>query len=153
METRKSVIGYCVFIGNSLISWKTKKQTTVSRSSSEVECRGMASTVAEIQWLLYLLTDFNIKHDSPALLFCDNQQSAIHIAKNAAFHERTNHLDIDCHFVRAKVQAGIIHLMAVSSKNQAAGMLTKSLHTPDFNRQVERLGIITISLNWNNCKA
>lgn len=73
-----------------------------------------------------------------ALLFCENI-SAIHIAKNAVYHEQTNHLDIDCHFVRSKVQAGIIHLMVVSSKNQLADMLTKALHTPNFEKQLQRL--------------
>lgn len=76
-------------------------------------------------------------------MFCDNL-SAILIAKNLAYHERTKHLDIDCHFIQSKVQAGIVHLMAVTSKNQIADILTKALHTPDFEKQLERLGLISI---------
>lgn len=143
IQRMKSIIGYCVFIGESLISWKSKKQNTVSRSSSEAEYRAIASVTAEIQWLLYLLRDFKIKHEEAALLFCDNTFT-IHIAKNPAFHERTKHLDIDCHFVREKIQKGVIHLMSVSSKNQMADILTKALHSPDFIRQAARLGLYSI---------
>lgn len=98
----------------------------------------MASTTAEIQWIKYILRDLKEANINPTLLFCDNN-SEIHIAKNSVFHERTKHLDIACHFVRATLQAGIIHRMAVSSKNQLAYLLTKSLHTPDFSKQTERL--------------
>lgn len=103
----------------------------------------MASTAAETQWILYLLQDFKIQHQTPALIFYDNA-SAIQIAKNTTFLERTKHLEIDCHFIRGKIQVGIIHLMNVSSKCQLADMLTKPLHTPDFERQLSRLKLISI---------
>lgn len=103
----------------------------------------MATTAAEVQWLLYLLKDLQVQQKSPSLMFCDNP-SAIHITNNNVFHERTKHLDTDCHFIRPKVQNGIIHLMSVSSKNQLADVFTKSLHSPVFKEQVNRLGLISI---------
>lgn len=83
-ETKKSISGYCIFIESSLLSSKSKKQTTVSKSSSKAEYKAMAASTAEIQWLIYLLRDFGITSSTPALLFCDNT-SAIHIAKMPYF--------------------------------------------------------------------
>ncbi|XP_021817980.1 uncharacterized protein LOC110760102 [Prunus avium] len=79
--TRRSVTGYCIFLGNALVSWKSKKQVTVARSSAEAEYRSMAAT-----WLRYLLQDLRVDHSEPAKLFCDNQ-AALYIAANPVYHE------------------------------------------------------------------
>ena len=81
IETRRSLTRFCVFLGSSLISWKAKKQTVVSRSSIEAEYRAMATTTCEIIWLSYLLKDLNIKNQKIVNLHCDNM-SAIHLASN-----------------------------------------------------------------------
>ncbi|KAL0392941.1 UNVERIFIED_CONTAM: Retrovirus-related Pol polyprotein from transposon RE1 [Sesamum radiatum] len=87
-DSRRSLTGYCVFLGGALISWKTKKQATVSRSSAEAEYRSMASTVCELLWIRYLLHEFRIPPLLPIPFWCDNK-AAIHIAENPVFHERT----------------------------------------------------------------
>src|SRR5262249_55205638 len=71
--TRRSLTGYCIFLGSSPISWKTKKQSIVSRSSAEAEYRSMSFTVAEVQWITYLLQDFGLISSLPIPLWCDNQ--------------------------------------------------------------------------------
>ncbi|WVZ17715.1 hypothetical protein V8G54_010697 [Vigna mungo] len=144
-NTRRSVTGFTIYLGNSLISWRSKKQPSVSRSSSEAEYRSLASTVCEMQWLTYLLHDLHITYTTPALIYCDNQ-SVIQIASNQVFHERTKHIDIDCHIVREKVAAGLIKLLPISTTMQIADILTKPLPPPIFQLLRSKLGgLITIN--------
>ncbi|XP_057986074.1 uncharacterized mitochondrial protein AtMg00810-like [Hevea brasiliensis] len=94
--SRKSLTGYCVFFWGAFIYWKTKKQATVSKSSAEAEYRAMAATVCELLWITYVLRDLQVSVMLPIPLYCDNK-AALHIASNPVFHERTKHLEIDCH--------------------------------------------------------
>jgi hypothetical protein len=142
-DTRRSISGQCFFLGHSLVSWRTKKQLTVSRSSSEAEYRALASASCELQWLTYLLRDLEVQCIKPPVLYCDNQ-SAIYIAANPVFHERTKHLEIDCHIVREKLQAGLFKLLPISSKDQVADFFTKSLLPQPFHLLLSKLGLLDI---------
>ncbi|CAJ2640747.1 unnamed protein product [Trifolium pratense] len=142
-DSRRSITGYCFFIGQSLICWKSKKQLTVSKSSSEAEYRALASATYELQWLSYLLRDLQVHTDKLPALYCDSQ-SALHIATNPVFHERTKHLDIDCHIVRERLQEGLMKLLPISGYNQLAYILTKALHPANFHRLFSKLGLINI---------
>lgn len=117
LDTRRSVTGYLLLLGNSPISWKSKKQSTVSRSSSEAEYRALAAAASEITWVVRLLSELGLSNLSPVTLNCDNQ-SALSIAKNPVFHERTRHIAIDCHFTREKVMEGLLHLSYVPTQAQ-----------------------------------
>ncbi|XP_040947303.1 uncharacterized mitochondrial protein AtMg00810-like [Gossypium hirsutum] len=143
LESRRSITGFCIFLGNLLISWKSKKQPTVSRSSSEAEYRALASTVYEVQWLHYLLHDLGTTLVRATPLFCDNN-STIQIANNPTFHEHTKHIEIDCHIVREKVTTCIVHLMPCKSSDQLADLFTKSHAAQPFHDIVSKLGMLNI---------
>jgi hypothetical protein len=143
VDTRRSISGQCFFLGKSLISWRTKKQLTISRSSSEEEYRALAAATCELQWLVYLLNDLHVTCAKIHVLYCDNL-SAIHIAANPVFHERTNHLEIDCHLVREKLQAGLMKLLPVSSQNQIADFFTKPLLPKPFHFLLSQLNLLDI---------
>ncbi|XP_020242757.1 uncharacterized protein LOC109820971 [Asparagus officinalis] len=96
---RKSTSGFCTFIGGNMITWRSNKQYVVYRSSAEIEYRAMAHTVCEMIWLQKLLIELGFTQSESMPMHCDNQ-SAIHIAKNLVFHERTKHIEVDCNFVR-----------------------------------------------------
>ncbi|GAA0184336.1 transmembrane signal receptor [Lithospermum erythrorhizon] len=138
-ETRRSLTGYCVYLGNSLVSWKTKKQTMVSGSSEEAEYRNMVAMTCEIQWIQYLLKDL-LLDVLPIDLWCDSKD-AIHITSNPVFHEHTKHLDIDCHIVRNQYLNGMIKPQHISTTSQIAELFTKALPKPAFAKLVSKLGM------------
>ncbi|XP_019157998.1 PREDICTED: uncharacterized protein LOC109154723 [Ipomoea nil] len=139
-ETRKSITGFYIFLGAALVSRRSKKQVTVSRSSSEAEYKALASTVCEAQWLITLLRDLLLTLSKPAAVFCDSK-SAIATTKNHVFHERTKHIDIDCHVVRERVTQGLIKLLAVPSSARIADGFTKALPISMFYSFISKLGI------------
>ncbi|XP_013632791.1 PREDICTED: uncharacterized mitochondrial protein AtMg00810-like [Brassica oleracea var. oleracea] len=110
--TRRSLSAYVALVGGSPVSWKTKKQKLVSHSSAEAEYRSMAQATREIKWLRGLLSDLGVKQSKSSELYCDSK-SVIYIAANPVFHERTKHIESDCHQVRDAIQAGILKTVHV----------------------------------------
>ena len=144
LDTRKSTIGFCIFLGDSLISWKSKKQSTVlSRSSVEAEYRALAATASELTWIVQLLKDLHVFTLSPSPIF-SNSTEATHIASNPIFHERTKHIEMDYHFVRDQIVKGAINLMPIRTQHQVANIFTKALPISSFTTLLSKMGNINI---------
>ena len=139
-STRRSTSGYCILLGDSPISWKSKRQSVVARSSAEAEYRSMALVICEVMWLKQLLKDLGLKCLGQTPVHCDNQ-AALAIAANPVHHEKTKHVDIDCHFIRDKTTEGVITPTYIPSKQQLADVFTKLLPTQQHQLLLSKLGV------------
>ncbi|KAI0498152.1 hypothetical protein KFK09_021393 [Dendrobium nobile] len=124
-DDRRSISGYCNYLGNSLISWQVKKQTNVARSSTEAEYRSLAAEAAEVIWLRRLLEDFHTPQTTPTIVYCDNT-SAIALANNPIYHARTKHIDVDCHFIRDSIHTNHLLVHHIYSSAPTIKRLTSS---------------------------
>ncbi|GKB96780.1 ribonuclease H-like domain-containing protein [Tanacetum coccineum] len=128
-STRRSTFGYCVFLGDNLLSWSAKRQHTISRSSAEAEYRGVANVVAETAWIRNLLREL---HSPFNLYLVYDNVSAVYMSANPVQHQRTKHIEIDIHFVRDMVKAGHVRILHVPSRFQYADIFTKGLPSALF---------------------
>ncbi|KAM1469282.1 hypothetical protein ACFXTO_040485 [Malus domestica] len=137
---RRSTAGFCVYLGDSLISWSAKKQPTVARSSTEAEYRSLANTAAELTWISKLLLDVGLALPSSPQIWCDNI-SAISLAKNPIFHARTKHVEIDYHYIRERVLAHQVQVLFVCTQDQVADICTKALSKHRFHLLRDKLSL------------
>ncbi|KAK4277183.1 hypothetical protein QN277_015217 [Acacia crassicarpa] len=142
-DDRKSTSGYCTYVWGNLVTWRSKKQSVVARSSAEAEYRAVALGICEGIWIKRVLEDLRKCINLPIKVYCDNM-AAINIAHNPVQHDRTKHVEIDRHFIREKVDEGIIDLRYIPSKEQNADILTKGLPMDRLEYLIGKLNLIDI---------
>ena len=120
-----------------------KKKTVVAKSSAEAKYRAMAHTSCELMWIKHLRKELRFVVKLPMTMHCDNQ-AAIYIASNPIFHERTKHIEVDCHITREKVEDGVIATPYVSTRVQIADMFTKALCKTRLGLLCNKLGLYDI---------
>lgn len=106
----------------------------------------MATTACELKWVFALLKDLQISYPQPALLFCNNQ-AALHISANLVFHKRTKHIEIDCHIVYEKLQAGLLLAFYIQSSHQSDDIFTKALGSPQFLHILSKMSLTPFTLH------
>lgn len=135
-----STTAYVIYLGSNIVSWKSSKQRTVARSSTEAEYRALAHASAEIQWIQNLLHELGVSFAQPPAIHCDNI-GATYLSANPVFHSRMKHLALDYHFVRQQVQAGKLKVSYISTKDQLADAMTKPLSPQRFLFLRNKIGV------------
>ena len=143
LTDRRSVSGYCTYVWGNLVTWRSKKQAVVSRSSVEAEFRAMALGICEGIWIKKILLELGVDQEKDFEVFSDSQ-SAMSIAKNPVQHDRTKHIEIDRHFIYEKVNNGVAKMKYIPTKKQIADIFTKALPRVIFDELSSKLGIYNI---------
>jgi hypothetical protein len=138
---RKSTSGCCFGLGSTVVSWFSRKQKSVALSSAEAEYMAASQASCEAIWLRKLLVGLFGHELRPTMIHCDNQ-SCIKLSENPVFHDRSKHIEIRYHFIRDWVQRGAVQLEYISTDEQIADILTKSLPRGKHVYFRDKMGVV-----------
>jgi hypothetical protein len=148
---RRSVTGISFFVDDSLVSWISRRQTTVALSSTEAEYLSLSDAVKEAIWLKGMLAELTGKEQSAVTIYGDNQ-GCLKLAETDSYHSRTKHIDIRAHFLREVIERGDVALEYVRTEDMTADVMTKGLNEIAHNRHCEGLGIIGVNDPGKNAR-
>ena len=135
---RKSISGYCEYLGSNLVAWSSKKQHVISRSSTKAEFRSMTAALIDILWLQNLLFKLHVSCSIILAIFCDNQ-SIVLLAANPILHSHSKHFELDLYFVRDKIAQKLVHVSHIPSTHQIADILSKPLSAASLTKFFSKL--------------
>ncbi|KAE8728448.1 hypothetical protein F3Y22_tig00004355pilonHSYRG00008 [Hibiscus syriacus] len=145
IDNRRSTTGFVFFMGDIAFTWMSKKQPIVTLSTCEAEYVATTSCVCHAIWLRNLLKEIGLIQEEPTKVCVDNK-SAIALAKNPVFHDRSKHIDIRYHYIRECVARKDVEVEYMKSQDQVADIFTKPLTSEDFLRLRNLLGVTRSSL-------
>jgi hypothetical protein len=141
MDERKNMSGGTFFLGDSLVSWLSKKKGSISLSTTEEEYITTATCCTRVLWMIQRLADLEVKYATPIPIHYDNT-SAISVSKNHVFHSKTKHIPIKYHFLREEVTNQIVQVHYISTTEQIVDIFTKPLAKTPFEYLRQKLGVI-----------
>ena len=144
LDERKSTSGGAFFLGDSLVAWLSKKQSSIAFSTTEEEYISATACCTQVVWMIQVLADLKVKYVEPIPLHCDNT-STISISKNPVLHSKTNHIPLKYNFLKDQVANKVVHLQYIPSTEKIADIFTKLLSKAQFEYLRPKLGVLPSS--------
>jgi hypothetical protein len=144
VDERKSMSGGAFFLGDSLVAWLSKRQGSISLSTTEAEYIAVATSCTQVLWMIQTLADLEVKYDASIPIHCDNT-SAISVSKNPVFHSKNKNIPIKYHFLREQVTNIVVYLHYIPSKDHIVDIFTKLLAKAQFEYLHQKLGVTLLS--------
>ena len=145
VDDRKSTSGGALFLGESLVAWTSKKQTSIYLSTTEAEYIAEAECCAQVEWMKQTLQDIKVVFEEPTVIYCDNK-SAISLSKNPIQHSKEKHIPIKYHYLRDQTENKNIKLEYVPTQEHIADIFTKPLSRDVFEYLRQVLGVVTLPI-------